>query len=67
MAVFQAPQSMCFTGSDVAAAWDRWETAFNHYYLAAELDSKPAETQVAILLHCAGSCLLYTSPSPRDA
>jgi len=45
---------MCFTGSELADKWDSWESAFSHYYLAAELNRKLPETQVAALLHCAG-------------
>ena len=53
--VFKPPPSLCFSGSNLAEEWRRWELQFKIYHVAAELDKKSGQTQVAILLHCAGA------------
>ena len=54
MAELCPPKEMCFSSSNTAEAWRKWELAFKTYYAAAELSKKDAKTQVAILLHSAG-------------
>ena len=48
------PDSFNFNGTDVAQRWTKWRKTFETYFTAAELSSKPAKVQIAILLHAAG-------------
>ena len=46
--------SCVFTTGNTAEQWRRWEKQFAFYIAAAELTKKATNTQVAIVLHCAG-------------
>lgn len=54
---FRTPQCFTFTNADVnlSVRWKQWQKEFEIYFAAAELNKKSPETQVAILLHVAGS------------
>ena len=52
--IYKPPNNFVFDSTNLDDAWRRWETSFNHYYYACELDKKDAKRQVATLLHVAG-------------
>ena len=52
---FKSIDNFVFDGHDVSQRWVRWQKQFENYFAACELEKKPKETQVAILLHTAGA------------
>ena len=55
MNALMSPEPMNFVSGNVAKNWSRWEQQFLTYFVACELGKKVKETQVAILLHTAGT------------
>ena len=53
--MFKPPDAFNFNGTDVAQRWAKWRKSFETYFTAAEVEKKPANVQIAILLHTAGA------------
>ncbi len=51
---FKPPANFLFDSTNLDDAWRRWETQFENYHVACELDKKDKKVQVAILLNAAG-------------
>ena len=54
MEFVKPPEAFCFDEPNTPQRWARWEKQFGTYYVAAELDQKSKEVQVARLLNAAG-------------
>ena len=54
MSQLHAPRELNTDADNLAEEWCRWEKSFQNYFTAAELMAKSRDTQVAILLNCAG-------------
>ena len=61
----------CSETAGISARWERWLRAFELFATGKGITD--VDQKKALLLHTAGlrgslpkSCLLYTSPSPRD-
>ena len=54
MEFVKPPEAFCFDEPNTPQRWARWEKQFGTYYVAAELDKKSKEVQVARLLNAAG-------------
>ena len=54
MEAFRPTSAVSFATGNTAGQCHRWEKQSAFYFAAAELNKKATQTQVAILLHCAG-------------
>ena len=54
MEFFKPPGCIAFGSSNLDETWRSWEQQFRTFFTACELNNKPKEVQVAILLHTAG-------------
>ena len=50
---FKPPGCIAFDSSNLGETWRRLEQQFRTFFTACELNNKPKEVQVAILLHTA--------------
>ena len=49
------PESIDIEGDSVATIWPAWRVNWGHYYIASEMDTKKAATQISILLTILGT------------
>lgn len=75
--VLQPPSPFCFendlssvTSGNLNRQWTKWKNAFNIYFKACQLHSKPDDVQVSILLHvigekCRDVCEQFEGESPK--
>ena len=54
MEFVKPPENFNFDEPNTPQRWARWEKQFGTYFVAAELDKKSKEVQVARLLNAAG-------------